>query len=112
MDQQAVKELKKRYRADAIALAEEKYNIGYKNGLAKGRKASKDSQIQLRAAIEAIGSMRKRYKKEALKRCDEMFAEGFEKGLEQGLEQNVHSNNNSNNTNDNVDHTKIIHITL
>ena len=35
MDQQAVKELKKRYRADAIALAEEKYNIGYKNGLAK-----------------------------------------------------------------------------
>ena len=61
---------------------------------------SKDSRIQLRAAIEAIGSMRKRYKKEALKRCDEMFAEGYEKGLQKGMGGNSgNTNNHSNNTN-------------
>ena len=88
MDSGAIRELKARYRADALALGEEKYRLGYAAGLEKGKKASKDSRVRLRAAIEAIGSMRKRYKKEALKRCDEMFAEGFERGLEQGKKSN------------------------
>jgi len=74
---------------------------------------SKDSRIQLRAAIEAIGSMRKRYKKEALKRCDEMFAEGYEKGLQKGRGGNSgNTNHNRNNTNNDDDNTKIIHVTL
>ena len=38
MDSGAIRELKARYRADALALGEEKYRLGYAAGLEKGKK--------------------------------------------------------------------------
>ena len=54
--------VKKRYRAEALAMGEKKYQEGYM----KAKRKAEGNRAQLRAAIEAIGSLRTRYKKEAL----------------------------------------------
>ncbi len=77
--EKVLSDTKKRYRADALAMGEKKYQEGY----LKAKRKGVDSRAQLRAAIEAIGSLRSRYKKEALKRCEQKFQEGYQKGLQQ-----------------------------
>jgi len=76
---------KKRYRAEALALGKERYDEGYRDGLKQGAEKRKDSRAQLRAAIEAIGSLRARYKKDALKKIEEKYEEGLQRGLEEGM---------------------------
>jgi hypothetical protein len=75
---------RKRYRAEALALGKERYDEGYRDGLKQGAEKRKDSRAQLRAAIEAIGSLRARYKKDALKKIEEKYEEGLQRGLEEG----------------------------